>query len=119
MFKNLKMLLKLRSWIKSDTLKAGGLVGLLGAAQVFFTTGDGMQILDLIATFVGLMTGTLSGIVLGLIGLIMIVLRAKTEWSLAEKNDDAHKQEGFSVLAAMVLALVMGVALFFALAPLT
>lgn len=124
MFKNLKMLLKLRSWLKSDTLKVGGLVGVLGAIQTFIGTDDGMKVLDLAAGFVGLSTGTLTGGLLGIIGLAMIGLRAKTEWSLGEKNADAHKavsiastnQRGFSTVDCMGLALTMGVALCLAVA---
>lgn len=124
MFKNLKMLLKLRSWLKSDTLKAGGAVGLLGAAQAFFQSDDGMGILNVIATFLPLSQATLSGVLLSIIGAAMILLRAKTEWSLSEKNADAHKaitiastnQRGFSSVAGMALTLVVGLALFLAVA---
>lgn len=89
--KKLMLLLKLRAWLKSGTLKAGGVVAALGALQTWFATQDGTDLLNYLATLAGLSGATLNGIVLGLIGLAMLGLRAKTEWSLAEKVDGADK----------------------------
>ena len=85
MLKNLKLLLKLRAWLKSDTLKTGGIVGVLSAAQIFLQSDDGAGWLDWISALIGVSTATGSGIVLGTVSLAMLVLRAKTEIGLAEK----------------------------------
>ena len=94
MLKNLKMLLQLRAWLKSGTLQTGGLVAVLGAAQTWFSSADGMDLLNTVAGLIGLTGSTLSGGLLGVIGLVMIVLRAKTEWSLNEKVAGTDKVTG-------------------------
>jgi hypothetical protein len=94
--KNLKMLFKLRAWLKSDTLKVGGAVGILGAAQTWLKTDEGMGILDMLANAIGLTSGTFSGVVIGLVGVLMLLFRAKTEWGLNEKVEG--KDKGFTRL---------------------
>lgn len=85
MLKQLAMLFKLRSWLKSDTLKTGGLVGILAVAQTYLSSQDGLDLLNMIAGFLGLTGSTLSGIVLGIISVAILVQRALTEHSLAKK----------------------------------
>jgi hypothetical protein len=99
------MLFKLRAWLKSDTLKTGGLLGILGAVQAWFQTSEGMGILDMAAQIIGISSGTFSGVVVGLCGLAMLIHRAFTEWGLDEKA--AGKDKGFITLAFLgVLFLV-------------
>lgn len=83
--KELKMLLKLRAWLRSGQLKAGGVVVVLAAAQTWFASKDGVDLLTELAVLIHLMPATLIGIVGGLIGLAILFFRAKTEWSLSEK----------------------------------
>lgn len=85
MLKKLRYLFKIRSWLKSNTLQGGGIVGLLGAAEVFLRGEDGMGVIALIAQTASLSYETTSGLLLGIVGLAMLGLRAKTERSLAEK----------------------------------
>lgn len=85
MLQKLKMLFQLRAWLKSNTLKTGGIVAAIGAAQTFLSSQDGIDLLTMIAGYVGLSGPTLVGIVLGLIGLAGLVQRALTERSLASK----------------------------------
>lgn len=91
MFKQLTMLLKLRAWLKSDTLKAGGVIGVLGALQAFFSSQDGIDLLAMLAGVVHISAPTLGGVVLGLIGIAVLVMRAITERSLAAKVADPPK----------------------------
>jgi hypothetical protein len=91
MLKNLRMLLKFRSWWRSWQLKGGGLITGLGALQMWLGSDDGRGILEMLATLLNLMATTVSGGVTSLIGLLLIVLRAKTEWSLAEKVANVDK----------------------------
>lgn len=85
MLKNLAMLFKLRAWLRSGTLKAGGTITILGAIQTWLSSQDGTDVLATVAGLAHLSAGTLNGLVLGLMGLIMLAARAKTEWSLREK----------------------------------
>lgn len=91
MLKNLRLLFKLRSWIRSGQLKAGGLVTVLGGLQVWLGSDDGRGVLEMLATLLNLMATTVTGGITSLIGLALIVLRARTEWSLAEKVADVDK----------------------------
>lgn len=111
MLKKLKMLLKLRAWIRSDTLKAGGIIGFLGALQTFVQSDDGMGWVDWVANIIGLTSGTLSGILLGIAGLVTLIYRAKTEWGLDEKvaGKDKAPQGGFTTLGALLLVCLVGV----------
>lgn len=90
MLKNLKYLFKLRAWLKSGTLKAGGLITLLGGLEAFVRSADGMDLLAEIAKLAGLSTGTLSGVVLGVSGLVTLLYRARTERSLAQHVADSE-----------------------------
>ena len=85
MLKNLKLLLSLRAWLKSGTLKMGGLVAMLGSAQVWLSTPDGSRIVDLIATALHVSSPVMSGILMQGIGLLILAYRAKTETGLADK----------------------------------
>jgi hypothetical protein len=87
MLQNLKMLLSLRAWLKSDTLKTGGAVAVLGAIQAWASSSDGADMIGKVASLLHITGPTLNGIVLGLVGLAMLLARAKTEWSLQEKVD--------------------------------
>lgn len=91
MLKKLKLLLSLRAWIRSGQLKAGGLLGILGAIQVWLGTDDGMGIIEWVSVAIGLMGSTVIGVFTSAIGLVMLILRAKTEWSLAEKVAEVDK----------------------------
>jgi hypothetical protein len=83
--KNLKLLLTLRAWLKSDTLKAGGAVGILAAIQTFIQGQDGASIIEWVAAAIGVTGATASGLMLGVVSLLMLVLRAKTERALGDK----------------------------------
>lgn len=85
MLAKLKLLLSLRAWLKSGTLKAGGLVGALGAIQVYLSSQDGVDLVAMAASALGVMPATLGGILAGLSGLLTLVMRAKTDMSLAKK----------------------------------
>jgi|307.fasta_scaffold103168_1 hypothetical protein len=89
----LKMLLTLKAWLRSWQLKGGGIVILLAAAQTWITTPDGMDLLTAAAMLVHLMPATLTGVLGGVIGLALLLLRAKTEWSLSEKVSGVDKQQ--------------------------
>lgn len=91
MLKNLAMLLKLRAWLRSGGLQAGGAVTVLGALQTWLSSQAGTDLLTTAAGYLHLVPGTLNGLVLGVIGLAMLGLRAKTEWSLAEKVSGVDK----------------------------
>lgn len=84
MLKELKMLFSLRAWWKSTALKAGGIVGVLGAIQTYLGTQDGADLMAMAAGFLHLAPTTLGGIFTMLIGLLIWILRAKSEWSLTE-----------------------------------
>jgi len=111
MLKKLRALMKLRAWLKSDTLKAGGFIGALGAAQTFLQSDDGAGWIDWAANIIGLTSGTASGLALGGVGLVMLVLRAKTEWGLDEKIAGKDKQGGFTALGVLGFTFFVGVAL--------
>jgi hypothetical protein len=84
MLKNLAMLLKLRAWLRSGGLQAGGAVAVLGAVQTWLSSNDGTDLMATAAMFLHLMPATLGGIITGLLGLAMLGLRVKAEWSLTE-----------------------------------
>jgi hypothetical protein len=109
MLKKLKLLLSLRAWLKSDTLKTGGVIGIIGAAQAFLQTDNGMHLIDLIAGVIHISSGTLSGLLLGVAGVAMLFHRAMTEWGLDEKVTGKDQQSGFSTLGFLVTLFVMGV----------
>lgn len=83
--KQLKLLLSLRAWLKSGTLKAGGLVGALGAIQVYLSSKDGVDLVALAAAALGVMPATLGGLLATILAVGIAFMRAKTEWSLKEK----------------------------------
>ncbi len=85
MLKNLKLLLSLRAWLRSANLQAGGAVLAIGQLQMWLATDDGMRLLALAAQLLGMTAETFSGLALSVVGLAMLVLRAKTEKSLAAK----------------------------------
>jgi hypothetical protein len=91
MLAKLKMLLSIRAWLKSGGLQAGGAVTVLGAVQTWLSTKDGTDVLAAAAGMAHLTAPTLNGLVLGVIGIGMLILRAKSEWSLAEKVAGADK----------------------------
>lgn len=91
MFKKLKLLLSLRSWVNSKTLQAGGVVGVLTALDAFLKSETGMSAVDLAAGLLHLSSGTLYDLVLAIVSVGMLGLRAHTEWSLTEKNMGMHK----------------------------
>lgn len=117
MLKELKMLLSLRAWWKSTALKAGGIVGILGAVQTYLGTSDGTDLMLMLAGFLHVMPATLGGIFTMGIGLLIWLLRAKTEWSLTELSTGADKapqpagppstgQKGYADLAVIYVLLV-------------
>lgn len=85
MLKKLRMLLKARAWLRSLQLQGGGVLGILGGIQVWLASDDGRGVLEFLATLLNLMTGTVMGFFTSAVGLALILMRAKTEWSLAEK----------------------------------
>lgn len=85
MLKKLRLLLKIRSWLKSNTLQAGGVGGVLAAAQVFLQGDDGAGWLEWVSGILQVSTATGGGLVLGALSLAMLVLRAKTERGLDQK----------------------------------
>lgn len=91
--KELRMLLKLRAWLRSGQLKVGGLLGLLALAQTWLASQDGIDLVAWLAGIVHLMSGTLMGILAGIIALAILILRAKTEWSLSEKVAGVDKEQ--------------------------
>lgn len=80
--KNLKLLLKARAWLKSGDLKVGGILALLGQAQVWIATEDGMRIMALAAGMVGLTPALLTGWFTSIVGIIMLWRRTNTETRL-------------------------------------
>jgi hypothetical protein len=88
MLKDLQLLLQLRSWLTSKTLKFAGAVTVL---STFLATPQGQAVLAAVAAAVHLSPGVLGGILAALSGLATAVLRAKTEWSLTEKNTGVDK----------------------------
>lgn len=85
MLKNLAMLLKLRAWLRSGGLQAGGLVTVLGGLQTWLGTDTGMDVIGMVAMYLHLMTATVMGLIMSAIGIVMLLSRAKAEWSLTEK----------------------------------
>lgn len=85
MLKNLAMLLKLRAWLRSGGLQAGGALTVLGGIQAWLSSQDGTDLVAWLAMIVHLMPATVGGLLMGLLGLAMLAMRAKAEWSLAEK----------------------------------
>lgn len=82
--KNLRLLLKLRAWLKSGTLQTGGIIAILGQAQVWIATEDGMRIMDMIAGVVGMTAGTATGWITSIIGLVFLWHRTRTETNLGD-----------------------------------
>jgi len=78
--------------LKSGQLQAGGLVGALGAIQTWLGTTDGMGFLEKAAVILNLQPATLNGIAMMGTGLLLVLLRAHTEWSLQEKVDGVDKK---------------------------
>ena len=85
MFKNLALLFKIRAWLKSNTLQAGGFITVLGSVQVWLGGDDGMKVISLIANFFHVTDATMSGLLLQATGIGMLLLRAKTERGLGDK----------------------------------
>ena len=81
--KNLGLLLKLRSWLKSGDLKLAGIITLLGQAQVWIATEDGMRIMALVAGLVGMTPALLTGWITSIVGLVLLWRRTNTETNLA------------------------------------
>jgi hypothetical protein len=122
MLKELKMLLSLRAWLRSTSLQAGGVVGVLGAIQTYLGTTDGMDLLSWVATFTRLPVPVVNGIAMMLTGLLIWILRAKAQWSLSEvaagtdkqptvAPADASKnsgQKGYAMLTLIYLVLIWG-----------
>jgi hypothetical protein len=121
MLKELKMLLSLRAWWRSTSLKAGGVAGILGALQVYLSTSDGTDLVALVAGFLHVMPATLGGVIMAIVGLAIWILRAKSEWSLSEKaagvdqlpqNQTGSNQHGYIQLTLIYVLLVVGTLFF-------
>lgn len=91
--KELRMLFKLRAWLRSGQLKAGGIIGLLALVQTWLASQDGIDLVAWLATLLHVMSGTLMGILTGIIALVILFFRARTEWSLSEKVAGIDKIE--------------------------
>lgn len=85
MFKNIKMLLELRAWLKSRTLNIAGLLGLIAAIDLT-TPSDILQwLIDFAMTQFGWSTGTIVAIITLLKAIADALLRAKTDTPLDQK----------------------------------
>ena len=85
MFKNLKLLFSLRSWLKSKTLSVSGIISALLAADISTGNAWAMTAVEWLSTAIGVMSGTALALVLAGRELLAVFLRAKTERSLADK----------------------------------
>ena len=85
MLKKLRLLLSLRSWLKSRTLNVSAIIGALVAADL--STGNDilMMVVDAIASVGGITSGTALGILVAIRELVAVGLRAKTERSLEDR----------------------------------
>jgi hypothetical protein len=85
MFKNLKTLLSLRSWLKSRTLNLAAVLGAIATLDVTSGTGMVQAAIDFMSNTFGLMEPTSVALLLALKSLADVVLRVKTDKSLADK----------------------------------
>lgn len=85
MIKNLKLLLSVRSWLKSRTLNLSALLGAFVAADLSTSNDLLMTIVSTVAGMGGVTTGTALAILVAIRELVSAVLRAKTDRALDEK----------------------------------
>lgn len=89
MFKKIKLLFKLKSWLTSKTLWAGGAVGAIATIQGIVTWLQGPEaatLLDILGAIIPLPQGLILALLIGFFSLVILVLRALTEWGLDEKD---------------------------------
>ena len=82
MFKNLKLLMSLRAWLKSGDLKLAGIVALIGQAQVWLATEDGVRIMAMVAGLIGWSPALMTGWIPSLLGIVLLWRRTNTETNL-------------------------------------
>lgn len=91
MLSKLKLLFQLRAWLKSDGLKLGGGVFAIGAVESFLQSTMGVSVVQIAADLLGVMASTLGAGAMAVVGLLQILARLKTEWSVAEKMEGKDK----------------------------
>ena len=92
MIKKLKLLLNLRAWIRSGGLKLGGGIAAIGVVETWLQTQWGLSAVQLAADLLNVMASTLGSAALTVVGLLQILSRLKTEWSVAEKIEGKDKE---------------------------
>lgn len=85
MFKNLKTLLSIRSWLKSRTLNVAAVLGAIATMDVTAGTGLIQTAIDFMSQTFGWMESTSVAALVALKSLADVVLRAKTDKSLEQK----------------------------------
>lgn len=91
MIQNLKALLTLRAWIKSKTLSLAGILGILAGIDLTTPIPIIRTVLDVMQNTFDISSETAVAWLVVVKSLADAILRAKTEWSVAERLAEADK----------------------------
>jgi hypothetical protein len=99
MIQNLKLLLSLRTWLKSGTLSVAGILGILAGLDLATPLPVIQTVLGFVVQTFHVSAETAVAWLVVLKSLADAILRAKTEWSLAEKVQGKDSDAQLKMLA--------------------